>query len=283
MTETLHWIEQSLKGVFPDSEIHCFQRIILEKVCKIPPHRLLIDKDRQLSDTEKREITAITERLRQSEPIQYILGETDFYGFVFKVTPDVLIPRPETEELVELILSRHQQHKPGIRLLDIGTGSGCIAITLAKRLSQATVVAADISEEALQTARFNAEKQAVGVHFVRTDILGQEALTEIEGYFSVIVSNPPYVKESEKTDMCSNVLEYEPHLALFVPDHDPLLFYKAIARFGKQKLETDGFLYFEINAAYGTETAEMLQKENYRNIRIVQDISGKDRIIEAQL
>lgn len=280
MTETLHYIEQSLKGIFPENEIRCFSRILFEKVCGIPPYRLLVDKDKKLSDTEKREITAIVERLQQAEPLQYILGEADFYGMTFSVNPDVLIPRPETEELVELILTRHKKEKH--RILDVGTGSGCIAISLAKNLATSTVFAADISEKALQTARINAVRNQVDIRFIQTNILSKEAETEIPGSYSILVSNPPYVKNSEKADMEKNVLEYEPHLALFVPDNDPLQFYRAIARFGKTKLTNNGFLYVEINAQYGPETVEMLKEEGYHNIFLKQDISGKNRIIEAQ-
>lgn len=282
MTETLRWIEQSLKGIYPENEIRCFSRILLEKIGKIPPHRQLIDKDRQLSGSERAEIRTIVERLKNAEPIQYILGETDFYGLTFHVAPGVLIPRPETEELTEHILSRYQKGDPPEKILDIGTGSGCIAVTLAKYLPDTEVTAVDISPDALAIARRNAEKHNVRVHFIQTDILCSEAPEKIHETYSLIVSNPPYVKRSEKKDMESNVLEYEPHTALFVPDDDPLLFYRAIARFGIRRLKKNGFLYLEINAQYGKETMELLQDESYRNIRLIRDLSGKDRIIEAQ-
>lgn len=280
MTETLHYIEQSLKGIFPENEIRCFSRILFEKVCKIPPYQLLVDKDKKLSDIEKREIKVIVERLRHEEPLQYILGEADFYGMTFSVNTDVLIPRPETEELVERILTRHKNQKH--RILDIGTGSGCIAVTLARNLTTSEVFATDISENALQTASINAQRNQTEVRFIQTNILTTQAETEIPGTFSILVSNPPYVKESEKVAMEKNVLAYEPHLALFVPDNDPLMFYRAIAKFGKTKLIKNGFLYFEINAQYGAETINMLKEEGYHNILLIQDISGKDRIIEAQ-
>ena len=192
----------------------------------------------------------------------------------------MLIPRPETEELVERILARHRQQ--GIRILDIGTGSGCIAVTLAAHLPEARVVAADVSPGALATAAGNAAKNKVTVHFVETDILARKALEDIPGVFDVIVSNPPYVKLSEKESMEANVLNYEPHLALFVTDSDPLIFYRSIARFGNEKLRKGGSLYFEINAQYGNEVAGLLEEEGYTDIEIIKDIPGKDRIIQAK-
>ena len=283
MTETLRWIEQSLKGIYPESEIRCFSRILLEKVCQIPYHRQLIDKDRQLSGSEKREMETIVERLKNAEPIQYIIGEAEFYGLTFRVARGVLIPRPETEELVELILSRHKKETSPAKILDIGTGSGCIAVALAKHMPEAEITAVDFSDDALAIAGRNAHKLDVRVHFVQADILQPDAAENIPGTFSLIVSNPPYVKLSEKKDMEPNVLAHEPHTALFVPDEDPLLFYRAIARFGKKKLKKDGFLYFEINARHGKETVNLLQEETYREIRLIRDLSGKDRIIEARI
>lgn len=280
MTETLHYIKQSLEGIYPASEIRCFTQILMEHVCGIPPYRLLLDKDKHLSDTEKNEIRSIIARLRQSEPLQYILGEARFFDLSFFVKPGVLIPRPETEELAERIISAHSNKK--IRILDIGTGSGCIAITLARHLPEAEVYAVDISEESLHIAHQNAERNQVNVQFIHTDILKEDALIDIPGNFTIIVSNPPYVKESEKSTMDKNVLAYEPHLALFVPDADPLRFYKAIAHFGKKKLNPEGFLYFEINAQYGKDTVEMLQQEEYTHIKLIHDLYGKDRITEAQ-
>ena len=280
MKEIRNYIEDSLKGLFSAEEIRSLTKMILERCCSIPQQRLLFDKDIQISDTQKQDIEAIVTRLKNQEPIQYILGITCFYDLDFNVTPDVLIPRPETEELVERILSRHRQQ--GIRILDVGTGSGCIAVTLAAHLPEARVVAADVSPGALVTAAGNAEKNKVTVHFVETDILARKALEDIPGVFDVIVSNPPYVKLSEKESMEANVLNYEPHLALFVTDSDPLLFYRSIARFGNEKLRKGGSLYFEINAQYGNEVAGLLEEEGYTDIEIIKDIPGKDRIIQAK-
>ena len=280
MKEIRNYIEDSLKGLFSAEEIRSLTKMILERCCSIPQQRLLFDKDIQISDTQKQDIEAIVTRLKNQEPIQYILGTAWFYDLDFNVTPDVLIPRPETEELVERILERHRQQD--IRILDVGTGSGCIAVTLAAHLPEARVVAADVSPGALATAARNAAKNKVTVHFVETDILARKALEDIPGVFDVIVSNPPYVKLSEKESMEANVLNYEPHLALFVTDSDPLLFYRSIARFGNEKLRKGGSLYFEINAQYGNEVAGLLEEEGYTDIEIIKDIPGKDRIIQAK-
>ena len=204
-----------------------------------------------------------------------------FYSLQFEVDPSVLIPRPETEELVEQVILDNADQK--IKILDIGTGSGCIAVTLRKHLKKASVIATDISAEALATARRNAKRNNTTVTFIQTDILDPEkAEMDIPFILDVIVSNPPYIKEEEKKDMERNVLDYEPHLALFVPDNDPLLYYWHIAHFGKKKLRRNGHLYFEINAACGNMVVEMLEEEGYKNIELIQDLSGRDRIIKAR-
>ena len=284
MTDTIHYIEQSLQGVFPTSEIRCFIRILMEQVCNIAPHQLLIDKDKQLSDSQKKMLYQITERLKQAEPIQYILEQSDFYGLSFKVNKHVLIPRPETEELVERIINQVKQCKPdntSLNILDIGTGSGCIAITLASHVPHANVTAIDISQEALLIAQENASSNDVNVLFKTVDILSSEASEAITEQYDIIVSNPPYIMEDEKTAMHNNVLLHEPHLALFVPNDDPLRFYKAIARLAKDKLNKGGKLYFEINAQCGAETVAMLTEEGFENIQLVKDLFGKNRITEA--
>lgn len=281
MTEAVSYINNSLKGLYPTSETGSFARLVMEHVCGLAPHMLLAGKGRDLSDTEKRAIGEIVARLQKFEPIQYILGEAHFYDLAYEVNPSVLIPRPETEELVELIVQDHAGH-PGLRLLDIGTGSGCIAIALAKQLDRADVSAVDISTEALAVARRNAEKNNVTVAFREMDILAATNAAPFGHTFDCIVSNPPYVMDSEKTAMKENVLKHEPHLALFVPDEDPLLFYRAIARLGQAWLEKGGHLYFEINAQCGPQTVEMLQQEGYRNIELKRDLSGNNRITKAQ-
>ena len=281
MTGTIAYIKKSLKELYPPSEVSSLVRLIMERVCNILPHHFLFCKDKELSESEKKRIHEIVERLKQMEPIQYILGTADFYSLLFEVNPSVLIPRPETEELVERVIIDNADKK--IKILDIGTGSGCIAVTLRKHLKKASVIAADISAEALATARRNAKHNNATITFIQTDILNPEkAEADIPFILDVIVSNPPYIKEEEKKDMEKNVLDYEPHLALFVPDNNPLLYYWHIAHFGKKKLKKDGLLYFEINAACGKMVVEMLEKEGYKDIELIQDLSGKDRIIKAR-
>lgn len=285
MTDTIAYIQQSLKDLYPKNEILSFTRLIMEEICGIPPHHLLFGKGKELSDTEKLEIKEIIEQLKKYKPLQYILGKTDFYGRTFRVDPSVLIPRPETEELIEQILTdlKRETDRP-LTILDIGTGSGCIAITLAKEWMKADVIATDVSPKALETARENARLLHAPVTFVRTDILSPEkAEADIPFSFDVIVSNPPYVTEREKAEMEPNVLDYEPSLALFVSNEDPLLFYRAIARFGKKKLKKGGRLYLEINASYGPATVRLLEEAGYQKVKLLRDLSDHDRMIKANL
>jgi release factor glutamine methyltransferase len=212
-------------------------------------------------------------RLIAGEPIQYVLGEAPFYGRFFHVAPGVLIPRNETEELVQLIV---QKHKGKVKILDLGTGSGCIAITLALECAKAEVTAIDISDDALAIAKHNAEALNAKLNFVKKDILQADLQL---GTFDLMVSNPPYVLERERSLMQKNVLEHEPQLALFVPDSDPLRFYKAIAKHARENLKSNGYLYFEINEAFGAEVVEQMKLEGFSDIQIYQDINGKDRIV----
>lgn len=217
-------------------------------------------------------------RINQHEPIQYILGEQEFFGRPFIVNPSVLIPRPETELLVENVLVFAKRHSQPVRILDIGTGSGCIPITLALELPSAKLFATDISEDAIAVAKTNATKHKASVSFIRSDITNDELPDQL---LDVIVSNPPYVLEKEKATMRNNVLQYEPHRALFVSNDDPLLFYRIIATKAKSYLKQNGLLAFEINEQFGKETCELLKNIGYSNIEIVKDLSGKDRIVKA--
>ena len=217
---------------------------------------------------------AIT-RLQKQEPIQYILGYSDFCGLRFKVTPATLIPRPETSELVEWIAN---EATDGASILDIGTGSGCIAISLAHRMPQSKMTAWDISNEALAVATENSKTNDCAVTFKQVDILSYQPSGE---QFDIIVSNPPYIKEVEKKQMHSNVLDWEPHTALFVPDNDPLLFYRTIATKGLSLLKPGGKLYFEINRAHGQETVEMLESLGYTDTELRKDFADNDRMIRA--
>lgn len=284
MTETLSYIRESLHGLYPDSEISALTRLIMERVCRLMPHHFLFCRDKVLAEEEKERIHEIVGRLQRMEPIQYVLGTADFFSLLFEVNPSVLIPRPETEELVDRILAETPAPRAArIRVLDVGTGSGCIAIALKKHLLCASVTGLDVSDEALQVARRNARRNNVAVTFLQADILQpEEAKRAVPVMQDVIVSNPPYVREVEKLSMERNVLEYEPSLALFVPNEDPQLFYRQIARFGRERLKKHGRLYFEINAAYGERTVRLLEAEGYTNVKLYQDLAGRDRIVRAQ-
>jgi release factor glutamine methyltransferase len=281
MTETLAYINNSLKELYPPGEIRSFTRLIMEHVCGLQPYRILMGKGKELSAAEKQAVRQAAERLKQGEPVQYILGRASFCGLDFPVDRRVLIPRPETEELAALIIKEQAGRKT--RILDVGTGSGCIAVALAHSLPGSDVVAVDISEDALELAKENARINGACVSFIRTDILSfRQAVQDIAGTFDLIVSNPPYVKESEKAAMEKNVLLYEPPQALFVADSDPLVFYRAIARFSEKKLRDGGTLYLEINALLGKETLALLTGEGYAKTKLIRDLSGKDRIIKAR-
>lgn len=238
-------------------------------------------------------VRIITDRLASMEPIQYIFGETEFCSLPFRVTPAVLIPRPETEELVDLIRhctspprhcdlpSHHCEERSNPpRILDICTGSGCIAIALAKHFTQAEVTATDISTTALEIAKQNATLNNVKINFLQDDILSPTA--QYAEYYDIIVSNPPYIAEKEKHTMSINVIDYEPHEALFVPDKDPLKFYRAIAGFASRKLESDGSLFLEINPLYSGELIELLYNKGFKETEIIRDLSGKNRFIKAK-
>ncbi len=236
--------------------------------------------DFRLSESELLKIHFAVKELLSNKPLQYILGETDFLGLKIKVNPHVLIPRPETEELVQLICKLEDTHTIKSGILDIGCGSGCIGIALKKFYDKVDVYGLDVSEEALEVARGNAVLNDVGLNFIKTNILDKTGWIEL-GRYQIIVSNPPYVRDSEKKLMNKNVLEFEPKNALFVPDSNPLLFYRKIAQFCEDHLLEEGVLYFEINEAFGKETKEMLNKLSFKSIQIIQDLNGKDRFIRA--
>lgn len=272
----VEYIRTQLSKMFTLGEIRVFTTLILKEVSNLSFSDIIACKFKDLSDNEKQNIISIVKRLLNNEPIQYILGKTEFYGLEFKVSPAVLIPRPETEELIEWILLETKKINPHI--LDIGTGSGCIAIALAKKMQYATVDAWDISESALEIARQNAITNNVSVEFSNVDVLKS---LSVRKYFDIIVSNPPYIKESEKEKMEKNVLDYEPHEALFVANNDALIFYNRITDIAKENLNENGVLYFEINRANGEEIVQMLKRKGLMNIELKKDISGNNRMIRA--
>ena len=277
MHPVLHEIRDALKGHYPDSEALALAKMLLVEVFGFSTLELYGGKDKEFSEKHRSVLTEMIRRLQKNEPIQYIIGIESFFGLTFEVNPNVLIPRPETQELVSWIIEDYQSDE-SIRILDIGTGSGCIPISLGKQLSKAEVESWDISEGALEVASRNCERNGVKVLLRQKDVL--KAAPE-GNLYDVIVSNPPYITNKEKTDMEANVLDWEPSLALFVPDEDPLLFYRKIAELGLSMLKTGGALYFEINRAYGQETVNMLESLNYSQIELRKDGWGNDRMIKA--
>jgi release factor glutamine methyltransferase len=270
----LEHARRQLSSLYPDLEVDAMMNQLLQSVTGFSRTQLLLHKNSELSPENRQLLLGMLDRLQNSEPLQYVLGETEFFGLTFLVNRAVLIPRPETEELVELII-RENADKP-CSILDIGTGSGCIAIALAAKLPNARVEAWDISESALEVARENAIRNNQSVLFKRVDVLSNDFE---QNSFDVIVSNPPYICESESKEMHTNVLDFEPHNALFVPDSDPLIFYRRIAELAQKMLNTAGRIYFEINAAYGKETADLLREKGFSEVKIVKDIFGKNRIV----
>ncbi len=277
MKQAISCFRSRLQDVYPPEEVRAILYCLLEKLFHLTTVDVCMGKYRTLSAEERREWEKITERLQKGEPVQYILGETDFCGRTFRLTRDTLIPRPETAELVRWILD--DASRSGARsVLDIGTGSGCIALSLAAELPDVSVEGWDISEGALQAAQANSRLLAVPATFRRQDVLAPD-LPDV--HFDLIVSNPPYVTESERAGMERNVLEWEPAAALFVPDDDPLRFYRAIACFARRALTSGGALYFEINRAYGAEVVRLLEDMGFTDVELRKDLSGNDRMIKA--
>ncbi|HAS42483.1 MAG TPA: peptide chain release factor N(5)-glutamine methyltransferase [Microscillaceae bacterium] len=272
---------QQLQTIYAPEEAQTIVFWLLEHFLALNRTNVLINQTIEISQTQQQALNNALERLKKHEPIQYIVGYTEFYGLTFHVRPGVLIPRPETEELVEWVVQDYRDQV--VNILDIGTGSGCIAISLAKNLAQSKVQALDVSSEALQVAQSNAVENKAKVQFIQEDILNPQTLLQLipDHSLDVVVSNPPYVTPAEKSQMQANVLDFEPDLALFIPQEQPLLFYKAIAQLATQKLKTYGRLYFEINEQFGNETKQMLEDLGFQDIIIRKDGFGKDRMVKA--
>ena len=268
----------SLKNIQDEQEIESFFFILTEYLHNLKRVDLALNPNFELSDAEVKKWNAILADLQQEKPIQYIMGETWFYGLRFEVNENTLIPRPETEELVEWIVesTKHEAGSLKLNILDIGTGSGCIPISLKKEIPNALVAAIDVSEKALEMARKNAVDNEVEVNFMLKNILETDSLVE---KYDVIVSNPPYVRNLEKQEIKKNVLAYEPHLALFVEDSDALLFYRKIAQLALTSLTPNGKLFFEINQYLGKETVALLENLGFKNIELRKDFVGNDRMI----
>lgn len=280
---------ERLNALYPPPEVEALALTALGEVTGLSNASLKAFPEKELAAGQFEQTAAILDQLTTGKPLQYILGHTEFYGLPFKVNPAVLIPRPETEELVDWVLKSELSTTDSINILDIGTGSGCIAISIKKNLPQAQVWAIDISAEALRTAKENAVLNNVAINFIEADVLkspfsgnhSQFTTHNSPPTFNLIISNPPYVTPTDKILMHTNVTDFEPHTALFVPQDDPLLFYKAIAHIAVKKLVPGGLLFFEINESYGAETIEMLKIKGFINTELRKDMSGRDRMIKA--
>jgi release factor glutamine methyltransferase len=281
----------SLQNIHEEQEIESFFFILTEYLHHLKRVDVALQPDFELSDSDIQKWNAIVSDLQQEKPIQYITGETWFYGLRFQVNENTLIPRPETEELVEWIIESQKSNVQSqtLAILDIGTGTGCIPISLKTNILQANVSAIDVSEHALEVAKRNAELNKVEINFIQANILEVQDLSQLSTpnsqlrtNFDIIVSNPPYVRNLEKQEIKKNVLEYEPHLALFVEDTDALLFYRKIAQLALKNLSPNGLLFFEINQYLGNETVELLKKLGFKNIELKKDLYGNDRMIKCE-
>lgn len=297
IADVVRFFREELKNTYEKDELETFIAYCFEEYLSLKRADIFLNFDVTISESELLKFNFAVKDLKQHKPIQYIFGKADFYGLKFIVNKHVLIPRPETEELVQLIIDkigggrtesgeRGQLQLPNsllpspISILDIGTGSGCIPISLKKNIPLAKVYALDISGEALDIAKQNAEINSVDVEFFQHDILSAtDKLPDADLKFDIIVSNPPYICDSEKGQMQNNVLDHEPHLALFVNDNDPLLFYRSIADFALKNLKQNGELYFEINQALGPETKLLLENKGFKNVVLVKDINNNNRIL----
>ena len=281
---------KSIKHLYPTSEIDSFFFLILEEYIGFKRIDIILKSDFYIDQKSLNLMQIATKQLEQEIPIQYIIGKTEFFGLPFNINKEVLIPRPETEELVEQVIkevsliktcktaSNEATNEKQITILDIGTGSGCIAISLKKQLPGSKISAIDVSDKALRVAKKNAALNKVNINFIHLDILKTNNLDKL---YDVIVSNPPYVRELEKKEIKNNVLNNEPHLALFVDNKNPLLFYNKIAELAKKFLTKNGQLHLEINQYLGKETIKLLAEKGFKNIQLKKDIFGNDRIISA--
>lgn len=268
-----------LESIYSSDEANALIMILLEHYFDINRVKIALDPDLRLSESELLTLHFAIKELLKNRPVQYIIGETEFCGMPFFVNENVLIPRPETEEMVRLLAVGHWPL--AVKILDIGTGSGCIAISLAKLIPNSDVTAIDVSEKALEVAKKNAETNGVNVHFVLDDILNPHVKTHgrASQQFDIIVSNPPYVCESEKSEMRPNVLEHEPSTALFVSDNDPLIFYSKILEFALKTLKPDGVIWFEINERFGNNMTDLCHIKGFKNVEVFKDFRGKDRFM----
>lgn len=277
---------ETLDVIYGKEEVSSFFFLCTEAFYNISRLDIALNRKISITKEEQQPIFDALEALKKEQPIQYILGETEFFGLPFKVNENTLIPRPETEELVQLIIdSKKNKASTQLSILDIGTGSGCIAIALAKNLNNAQLYALDVSEKAIEKAKENATLNNVDINFLEGSILKDDDCDTLfkNLEFNIIVSNPPYVRNLEKVEIQNNVLNNEPHLALFVEDNDPLIFYRAITKFAKNKLKQNGQLFFEINEYLGEETKDLVESFGFKNVEILKDIFNKNRMLKANI
>jgi release factor glutamine methyltransferase len=280
----LQYLHDEIGNLYPEQEYRGIRRIVFDKLADIHPVDFHLSPNLEIPIDKFEEIKKVTTELKIYKPIQYILGTTDFLGLKLKVSPAVLIPRPETEEMADWIIKTHKYNEN--KILDIGAGSGCLAIALNKLMFHSKTDSIDISQEALEIAKENSQLNESIVNFFKYDILqgyNSSGSEYFEEFYDIIVSNPPYISHNEIAKMPKNVIDYEPHLALFVDDSDPLIFYKSISDFARMKLEWSGFLYLEINPRFHKEIHEMLMLKGYRNIQLRNDKKGMPRMIRAQI
>ncbi len=280
----MRYFREELNGIYEVGELETMMAYCFEDFVNIKRAELSIRLNDTVSESDLLKFNFAVKDLKKFKPIQYILGNTYFYGIKLKVNAAVLIPRPETEELVDWILHdlKESPTSASMRLLDLGTGSGCIPIVLKKNMPSLDVSAMDVSDLALNLAHENARMNGAEIHFWQDDILNPHPPLWSSRY-DVMVSNPPYVCMSEKNEMLANVLDYEPHLALFVPDNDPLLYYKAIADLALRNLNKGGKVYFELNQNYGLETKSMMEEKGFKNVIIKKDLNNKNRILRGEI
>lgn len=274
----LNHVSGKLSRIFNHNEIQTIKKFIAEAVLNLPYHQVFLNTNQKVNETKVLEVDRVINELIAGKPLQYALGLAYFSDLVLKVNQSVLIPRPETEELVSLIVRENNFKNP--RILDVGTGSGCIALALAKHIPHAIVTAIDISPDAIAIAQENAKYNNLSVNFIQADIFDPKPIVGLT--FDIVVSNPPYVTESEKESINSNVLDYEPHIALFVPDDDPLIFYRAIAAQSVSWLTQGGWLWFEINESFAPDVVDLLKSFCFINVASIYDFKGKPRFVKAQ-
>ncbi len=282
--ECRKYYASELETIYGSDEANALIMILLEHYFSLDRVKIAMNPELRLSESELLTLHFAVKELLTNKPVQYIIGETEFCGMRFFVDEKVLIPRPETEEMVKKIASCRDKAclvPTGCDILDIGTGSGCIAISLAKLLTDSKVTAVDVSEKALNVARKNAKANEVNVRFILDDILNPQNPELIDNQYDIIVSNPPYVCESEKSEMRANVLDYEPSSALFVSDNDPLIFYRRILEFAQKALKPGGEVWFEINENFGEEMKNLCLAKGFKDVEIIKDFRGKDRILKT--